>query len=499
MYRIDILVFLLQERFFNLWLSMQNSNLIKILNNLSKDELKSFEDFIASPYFNKKPTVIKLFRELKEYYPEFNSENLTKENIYFQLYKGKPFNDGMLRNQMSELYKLLLKFLGNEAFNRDSIEFKIKVSRELLLRGLSKTFKNFADDVKKENEKDNLIENEFYYWNRALLDEQYEDNLLFSGDVKGVPVNNLYGNNLIYFILIKLFKLMHNLHATEVNTNVYYDKSIVREFLSLLDTEGLLNRIKEISEKDYNIVSMYFYMSKALMDFNDFDSFNKFYNLVENNYMLFTEGERYTLYVLLNNIASNSKAGKGILMDIYKSMLEKKIYRAGENGYLNHLLFSYILTNSIHRKELDWAEKFIDEYIDEIDPVYRENMKYYSKAHLYFEQKDFNKSLEQINMVKADNFMFKHQTYKLIVQNYYELDETEQLLYAIDNFKHYLSKGNIREDWVTYYDNFLSSVRELIKLKEGKERDTFKIDKYIKEATGDISWVISKFKELNIK
>ncbi len=478
---------------------MLNSNLIKILASLTKDELKSFEDFVSSPYFNKKPTVITLFKELKKFYPGFTDSSLTKESIYQKIYKGKSFNDGVLRNQMSELYKLLLKFIGTEAFNRDSVEFKIKVSRELMLKGLPKTFKNYYDDLKKETEKEDLIENEYYYWNRAVLDEQYEDSLLFSGYAQGVPINNLYGNNFIYFTLIKLFKVMHNLHATEVNTNVYYDKSILREFLSLLDTESFLERIREVSEKDHNIVSMYYYMSKALMDYNDFDSFYKFYNLVENNYILFEEGERYALYIQLNNIASNTKAGKVILLDIYKSMLEKKIYKAGENGYLNYLLFSYILTNALHKKELKWAENFIDKYIGEIDPLYQENMMHYSKAHLYFEMKDFNKSLEHIIKVKADNFMFKHQTYKLTVENYYEVNEIEPLYYSMDNFKYYITKGNLREDWAKYYENYLASVKELVKLKEGKEKDTFKIDKLLKEATGDMSWVISKLKELNIK
>ncbi|MBS1495166.1 MAG: hypothetical protein JST55_16790 [Bacteroidetes bacterium] len=478
---------------------MLNSNLIKVLSSLSKEELKSFEDFVASPYFNKKPSVVSLFKELKKYYPEFKDEALTKEKIYSKLYKGKAFNDGVLRNQMSELYKLLLKFLGNEAYERDSTEFKIKVSRELLTKGLSKTFKNYYDDIKKDYDKDNLIVNEYYYWDRAVLDEQYEDNILFSSNAMGVPVNNLYGNNLIYFFLIKLFKVMHNLHATEVNTNVYYDKSILREFLSHLNTEEVLNRIKEISEKDYNIVSIYYYMSKALMDYNDHDSFTKFYNLVEKNYLLFAEGERYSLYVQLNNIASHSSVGKAVLLDIYKSMLEKKIYKAGEKGYLNYLLFSYILTNAIYRNELDWLEKFIDEYIPEIDPAYQENMKNYSKGHLYYQRKDYNKSLEHITKVKSDNFMFKHQSYKLIAENYYELNEIEQLYFTLDNFNHYIKKANLPAEWITYYEGYISAVRELVKIKEGKEKDTFKINKCIKESIGDMTWVRRKLTELDFQ
>ena len=476
---------------------MLSSNLIKVLGNFSKDEFKSFEDFVISPYFNKKPTTVSLLKELKKYYPDFRSEDLTKENIYKRLYKGKPYNDGVLRNQMSELYRLSLKFLGTEAFNRDSIEFKIKVSRELLLRGLQKTFKNFYDDIKREYEKDELIENEYNYFYRALLDEQYDDNIIFSGSLK-VPVNNLYGNNLIYFILIKLFKTMHNLHATEVNMNVYYDKSILRKFISLIDSEEVLKSIKEVSEKDYNIVSIYYYMSKALMDYNDHDSFLKYHDLTEKNYKLFSPPERYSLYVCLNNIASHSKTGKPMLLDIYKSMLEKKIYKYNENSYLNHIFYSYILMNAIHRKELDWLESFIDEYIKELDPELQENMMHYSKAHLYFEKKEHDLSLQLLMNVKADNFFFKHQTYKLIIQNYYELDEFDQLDYAIDNFRHFISKVNLSESWIIYYENYIALVKELIKLKTGKEKSFYKLDSLIKAATGEISWILAKKEALKV-
>lgn len=474
---------------------MTNSNLIKIISSLSKDEMRDLEDFIISPYFNKKPTITNLFKELKKYYPDYKSEDTVKEKIYAKIYPGKKFNDGILRNQMSELYRLVLKFIGIEGFNRENFEFRVHISKELLNRGLQKTFVNNYEDIKRELEKNDKIQNEYYYFNRAILDEQNEDNLIFSNEVK-VPVNNLYGNNFLYFTLIKLFKIMHNLHATEVNLNVYYDKSILRKFISFIDIEKVLDSIKEVSVKDHKIVSIYYYMSRSLIDFKDNESFLKFYDLIENNYQLFAEGERFTLYIYLNNIASHNIVGKQKLLDIYKSMLNKKIYKFNEKAYLSHVLFSYILTNAIHKKELKWLEGFIDEYIPELEPENQENMMNYSKAHLFFQNKDHNRSLEHLMKVKADNFFFKHQTYKLIIQNYYELKDDVQIEFAIDNFRHFISKGNLSDDWKYYYNNFITAVKELIKLRSGKEKSKFKIESVIDNNIGDYSWIEEHIKNL---
>lgn len=50
---------------------MQNTVLTETLNTFKKDELKHFEDFIQSPFHNKKTPVRKLFNEIKKYFPGF--------------------------------------------------------------------------------------------------------------------------------------------------------------------------------------------------------------------------------------------------------------------------------------------------------------------------------------------------------------------------------------------------------------------------------------------
>ena len=53
---------------------MEKSTLVEILRTFSKDELTSFGDLAASPYFNKKTNVTKLCKALNKFAPSFPAQ-----------------------------------------------------------------------------------------------------------------------------------------------------------------------------------------------------------------------------------------------------------------------------------------------------------------------------------------------------------------------------------------------------------------------------------------
>jgi len=65
---------------------MYTSTLIEIFKNFTPKEIKDFEDFAASPYYNKNKNVAALFKLVKSEYPDFSKGNLTKEKIYKKIY-----------------------------------------------------------------------------------------------------------------------------------------------------------------------------------------------------------------------------------------------------------------------------------------------------------------------------------------------------------------------------------------------------------------------------
>ena len=98
---------------------MLKSSLLEILRTFTKQELIKFEDFVRSPYFNKKENVLKLLLEIKKYSPDFADDNLGKETVWKKLFPDKEYNYGILKNLIFDLNQLADRFMIDQKFNID--------------------------------------------------------------------------------------------------------------------------------------------------------------------------------------------------------------------------------------------------------------------------------------------------------------------------------------------------------------------------------------------
>ena len=85
---------------------MKDTKLIQTLKTFTSDEIKNFEKFAASSYFNKGRNYLPLLTELKKFQPSFDNERLTAEYLYKKIYRGRKFNKQVMWNLVSGLEKL---------------------------------------------------------------------------------------------------------------------------------------------------------------------------------------------------------------------------------------------------------------------------------------------------------------------------------------------------------------------------------------------------------
>ena len=67
---------------------MKDTRLIKIIRTFTKDELKSFDKFLQSPYLRPARDTRELYDYIVKYYPECNSPKLEKEKAFSKLFAG---------------------------------------------------------------------------------------------------------------------------------------------------------------------------------------------------------------------------------------------------------------------------------------------------------------------------------------------------------------------------------------------------------------------------
>jgi len=128
---------------------MKNTKLLDIIKELSNKDLRKFKEFVHSPYFNKNEDISKLcdIIYIKARYSKYGE--LSKKNIFKELFPGIKFQDNKIRNLISELMKLLEYFLAISDFSEENIEVQNHLISALNKRNIGKHVERYVEIAKK--------------------------------------------------------------------------------------------------------------------------------------------------------------------------------------------------------------------------------------------------------------------------------------------------------------------------------------------------------------
>src|SRR6187399_2721319 len=111
---------------------MVESSLILLLKKFDKQQLKDFNNFVKSPFFNTNNALVKLYEYIRKQYPDYSPEKLEKEKVYRKLFGKTEYNDGFIRVLMSNLQNLAEEYLSYMGLQSDPL-----IKRKYLLDELS--------------------------------------------------------------------------------------------------------------------------------------------------------------------------------------------------------------------------------------------------------------------------------------------------------------------------------------------------------------------------
>ena len=114
---------------------MQNTQLQEVLQKFMKKDLKTFSDYLRSPYFTKKITLLSFWEEIKEFAPDFEISELQKQQICEKI-SGKIFSDSYYRNLCSDMLEIVINYLAEEEFHNAPHDIAQFRNEALLKAGL---------------------------------------------------------------------------------------------------------------------------------------------------------------------------------------------------------------------------------------------------------------------------------------------------------------------------------------------------------------------------
>ncbi|MEO8211474.1 MAG: hypothetical protein ABI840_13020 [bacterium] len=488
---------------------MLKSTLLDIIRTFSKDELNKFEDFVRSPYFNKKENVLSLFLEIRKYFPDFNSPELERELTWSKLFPGKEFNYGIMKNMIYDLGKLGEKYITLEFYNKNKLNMFHDLLADLDNRNIEKILStkllSFEKHFNIENAKNsNLSTSDYYYFLSKIywikIFNSYRN--VNSGYEKE---RNPGSDYMIYNFLINLFKVFDNFRVLKFNENKDDNSNIIYLFLDLIN-EDVMKKVLEYSradsENNYKILNCYYSMYKSVCSFENADLYFNFKSSLSDTSNLITENDYRSLCINLHNSLINQKSNiinkEKEVVDIYNMMIEKNIF-IEKNGVLEDNMFNNYILNLSGIPDAVTMEAFITKFINKLLPDKRESSYNFGMAHLNFVKGNYNESLEFISKIDFGYFALKYYVRNLQMMNYYELNDYESFVFAFDSYKHFTNKNkNIAEVWKTRTSAFYNATKSLFQLRNDFDEYAFHILK--KEITGSFPakklWLMRKLDEI---
>jgi hypothetical protein len=488
-----------------------NTKLLKILKSFSSEEIRDFSSYVDSPFFNTTNTEARLYKILKKHYPKFKPNALKQEKLFDKLFPGRKYNDGTMRNLFSELITHAENFLVLTDYKEDEFDYSKRLLNQYNKRELDKLFKinikrafKALDGIK--------VKDENYFYKKYVLETlKYE---FYSTRIpvgKSQPVfiqrKDVIENYMYYILITKLKDYFDMINAEkllkfnyqytffdEIMQHVSLHKRDYKKIILIDILHRFLLLYKEVQTEQFEDEL------KELIDSNK-ESINK------NDYRNFML-EIYNYYKSKESTGDRKYGAKSF--QLMKKLLGEGIFYQ-KNGQLTAHTFINLTASALLEKELDWTDKFINEYKNKVQSDQRENAFLFSSATLYFvraenssgklKKKYYSISLDYLARVKTEDFYYMTRVKNMLIRIYYELNEIELAISILESYRHFLSKTKVMpEELYERNINFINFTGKLIKYK------TQSLNITLEQLRDDIvstklvsyrGWLLSKISDLN--
>ncbi len=424
---------------------MLPQNTIDILKTLSKTELKSLGDFIYSPYFNSIEKLKDLYNEVAKSYPDFTGKKLEDEAIHKKLYPGKEFKQKSILNLFSEFGNLLKKFLSYEKFGKQEDAIDLNLAKSLSeRRSYELSNKTIIDFKKRKESSEKFHEDHFFYFYK--MEQVHYRNLVNSRPLNRKKVNEVVdsaASSLMMDFLTKYSSTAYILALMKIIRPEEENNKKVDYHLSSVNVEKFLKYIDSSEDKYAKIVKMqylfYKFPKQGLSDKEYYEVKNILFSSVND----FTAEDLCLHFKTLTDIAGLTTTPQEIF-DIRKKFCDLKIYPNDSVPRFSAATLQNTFMTAMTIGEYEWAENFLEEYINYIDEDYKENEYNYSKAQLNLRLKKHEESLKYLNKINYNELVEKVNVRFYYLMNYIELGMLDAAASMVKSIKQLLRDNTVR-------------------------------------------------------
>lgn len=473
---------------------MQNSKLYSILEYFDKYEQNRLRKFLISPYFNRNETLVQLFDLLTDQINAKKETELTKEDVWSQLYPTTEFDDVLYRKHCSDLLKLIENYLAQQVYEENPIHQAIYLIEAVGKKKMTRLFSSTMRTARRLSEQQ-YFRTANYYLSQYQIEKNFYDLMELEHDRTAKRNVEDILNNLDRFFLAEKLRYFCSVLSLQ---------SLVSHEYKLLFIDEIVTHIEKYKFEDVPPIAVYYQIYLTYVDSEETSHYFKLMELLNGYGDLFPKNEEEFIYqAALNYCIKKINQGNQRFLEEYFNvfviLLQKELLLT--DGELSPWHFRNIVIAALRLGKYEWAEEFIQNYKKYLPDAMRENAVSFNLAQLYFYQKKYEKVIEMLRTVEYEDFSYNLNSKVLLMTSYYEMDEIEPLYSLMESFRTYLNRHkNFPAARRTPYTNLIKFTKRLTKLMPGDLKSIQKLKDEINNCSeGSIAnthWLKEKIADL---
>lgn len=439
-----------------------NSKLLDGLQSLTSAEQELFDVFLRSPYQNSRKRSLRCWAFFQQYAPNFSAEDISMEKLGNYLFPDQAFHRQAVLDEISHLYRLLKSFWEYEGLKANPL-----LQRSLRLRQLS------------ERRLDRLYQVERKAAQKLLQQTRADREIQYQYELAWASIDNeQFGRQQMRTVDAGLASKLHAL-------DVYYLTLLLRESCEALNRQHILNTSYEfpllpaiiglLAAEDHPyrrvpVVDVYYQIYLSLQDsaaereyeflLASLRSYRNEFSMAEYRAMY-----KYAQNFCIRKINGGHSAFDLRLFELFQELLAEGIIFIQDK--IAHTDYKNITTIGLRVKAHDWVAEFLEQYKQQIDPSFRDNVYAYCRASWALEMGQSQQAIRLLQSISHTDVHYQISARQLLLKIYYYEQDYETVLYTIDAFRHFLQRNReLPKARKEYHLRFLTRFKALCLLRE---------------------------------
>jgi hypothetical protein len=418
----------------------------QVIAALNPSEIKAFELFLLSPYYNTNKAATKLFGYIKKHVQNDSAKELTEELVFSRIYPGRKYNYGIMKNLVSELFGLSEKFLAVHPIEGDTtveLEESLKRLKNYNKHSLDKLF--HSEYKKLEDEIGYSVLSSDLYKNKCRLLETLHKHYTIKSKYTGAA-DTLYPMS-IYNTCHIISTIRHDIVGMEYLENQLNSKPLVNvteSFYRNFDFEKFLTDIKGLDAEHFDYINLQVRLMKLYNERDNIENYNELKEFILGSIEKFSNAEKWFLssalfgFVLNRYIISSSKELLLEMANIRKTQLSHVKFNTEGLAPLQAGVFRNIIELFVILGEIDYALEVVERHLGDIEENKRKSSYSYSMAIIEESRGNYEEVLKLIRDVEFTDYQAKFSAKMVAIVAFYNLGYVEEGLSAIDSMKHFV-------------------------------------------------------------